>query len=149
MRNNDEKRRKTIEAGFMVKYSIQCRFKLTGRNALNLKFTTHFPLFGLLLCQKRWGQHLLKLSAKNSAFCFEKVRLNFSPQTGSFLAFFRNLRRKKNRSTTGITISKRTFHVAQQLLRKVSSPDIAWYNLFCYDRQEKSFLIQKTSIPSL
>ena len=39
---------------------LQCWFKLTGQNALNLKFKTRFSQIGLSLGENLWRQNLLK-----------------------------------------------------------------------------------------
>ena len=67
-------------------YSADLWFKLTGQNALNLKFKTRFSQIGLSLGENLWRQNLLKILAELiwcNLFC--KVRAqNFTPKMGHF-----------------------------------------------------------------
>ena len=45
----------------LLQKNLQCWFKLTGQNVLNLKFKTRFSQIGLSLGENLWRQNLLNL----------------------------------------------------------------------------------------
>ena len=67
-------------------WRVQCWFKLTGHNALNLKFKTRFSQIGLSLGENLWRQNVLKILAEliwYNLFCEIRVQ-NFTPKMGHF-----------------------------------------------------------------
>ena len=104
---------------------IQCWFKLTGQNALNLKFKTHFSQIGLSLGKNIMWQNLLKILAELlwcNLFCEIRAQ-NFTPKMGHF-GFSRLIKNyaENTQSITDIIISKWAPYAAQQTLWKVFSP---------------------------
>ena len=65
--------------------TIQCYFKLTGKNALNLKFKTRFSQIGLSLGETSRRQKLRILAELLWCFLFRKNQTqSFTPKMGHF-----------------------------------------------------------------
>ena len=104
---------------------IHCWFRLTGQNAVNLKFKTCFSQIGLSLGESLWRQNLLKILAELiwcNLFCEIRAQ-QFTPKMGHFGFFelFENYA-KKNESITDIITLRWAPYVAQQILWNVYSP---------------------------